>query len=58
MQGDGSGAEMGQKQRKSEKRGTGAGITVTTDGLQERVPISSLRVKQRKGGGELDREAK
>lgn len=47
------------KSRGSEKRGTGAGITVTTDGLQERVPISSLRVKQRKGGGEeLDREAK
>lgn len=53
MQEDGSGAEMGQKQRKSEKRGTGEGITVTTDGLQERVPISSLRVKQRKGGGEI-----
>lgn len=28
------------------EHGTGAGIAVTTDGLQERVPISSLRVKQ------------
>lgn len=36
---------MGGKRGRTE-HGTGAGIAVTTDGLQERVPISSLRVKQ------------
>lgn len=34
------------KKRGITEHGTGAGITVTTDGLQERVPISSLKVKQ------------
>lgn len=47
-----AGEETGKKKRGRAKRGTGAGITVTTDGLQERVPISSLRVKQGKEGGE------
>lgn len=39
----------GRKKRGRTEHGTGAGITVTTDGLQERVPISSFRVKQREG---------
>lgn len=42
----GKGAEMGKSRGRTE-HGTGAGISVTTDGLQERIPISSLRVKQR-----------
>lgn len=39
---------MGGNRGRTE-HGTSAGITVTTDGLQERVPISSFRVKQREG---------
>lgn len=50
-----SNKKMGGENRiRTEHDGTGAGTSVTTDGLQERVPISSLRVKQR---GE-NREAK
>lgn len=37
----------GENRIRTEHDGTGAGTSVTTDGLQERVPISSLRVKQR-----------
>lgn len=35
----------GENRIRTEHDGTGAGTSVTTDGLQERVPISSLRVK-------------
>lgn len=47
---EGAGMEKEQKwgnNRGRTEHGTGAGISVTTDGLQERVPISSFRVKQR-----------
>lgn len=37
----------GENRIRTEHDGTDAGTSVTTDGLQERVPISSLRVKQR-----------
>lgn len=40
------------------EHGTGAGITVTADGSQEGVPISSLRVKQKEEGKKLDRTTK
>ena len=49
-----AGMEKEQKWGKNRGRtehGIGVGISVTTDGLQERVPISSLRVKQREEGG-------
>lgn len=51
---DGNGIEIGGGVGGRTEHGTGAGIAVTTDGLQERVPISSLRVKQ----GEAKREKK
>ena len=57
---EGAGMEKKQKWGKNRGRGehgAGAGsISVTTDGLQERVPISSLRVKKQREEKKIDRD--